>query len=71
MTLENVEGYWSRELRQDVEIVQRGWRDSPDDFALYIDGTHVVSYKNLAEIEDYLSRYFLQAAPYDDMRDGL
>jgi len=59
MTLDNIENYWSRELQSDVEIVGRGWGHSPDDYALYIDGTYLTSFKRIDEIEDYLGKYFV------------
>lgn len=54
----DVENYWSTELNEEVEIIPVGWTNIPTEFALYIGGTHVVAYKRLEEIEDYLSRYF-------------
>lgn len=57
--IQSIEDYWSRELGRTIEIVPRGWASTPDDYALYCDGTFMVSYKHLGEIEDYLSRYFV------------
>lgn len=54
----DVETFWSSELGEEVKIVPVGWRDYPSEFALYISGTHVVAFKRLDEIEDYLDRYF-------------
>lgn len=58
-TLEDVEWYWEHELGQEVEILPRGWVDSPTDYGLYLDGTFIVAYKNIHEIESYLERYFI------------
>lgn len=58
MNILDVERYWTAELNEDVEIVPVGWTNMPTEYALYIGGTHVVAYKRLEEIEDYLSRYF-------------
>lgn len=60
--IETLEAYWSRELDALVEIVTRGWTERPTDYALYVDGTYMVSYKNLEEIEMYLETYFMKAA---------
>lgn len=59
MELNSVERQWSKELDEDVEIVPRGWAHSPTDYALYIGGTHMISYRKVEEIEDYLARYFM------------
>lgn len=58
MSIPDVENYWAQELGETVEIIPVGWTNMPTEFALYIGGTHVVAYKRLEEIEDYLSRYF-------------
>jgi len=58
MSVTDVETYWTAELNEEVEIVPVGWTNMPTEYALYIGGTHVVAYKRLEEIEDYLSRYF-------------
>ncbi|QOC59406.1 hypothetical protein SEA_LIFES_81 [Microbacterium phage Lifes] len=58
MSVKDVETYWTAELNEEVEIVPVGWTNMPTEYALYIGGTHVVAYKRLEEIEDYLSRYF-------------
>lgn len=58
MKIETLESYWSAELGEGVDIVPVGWHDYPSEYALYISGTHVVAFKKLEEIEDYLSRYF-------------
>lgn len=58
MSVTDVETYWEQELGEPVEIVPVGWTNMPTEYALYIGGTHVVAYKRLEEIEDYLSRYF-------------
>jgi len=57
-SIDSVENYWSAELGETVEIVPVGWVEYPSEYALYISGTHVVAFKKLEEIEDYLSRYF-------------
>ena len=54
----DVETYWSEELGEGVDIVPVGWVNMPTEYALYVSGTHVVSFKGLDEIEDYLDRYF-------------
>lgn len=59
MSVTDVETYWKSELNEEVEIVPVGWTNMPTEYALYIGGTHVVAYKRLEEIEDYLSRYFV------------
>jgi len=48
----DLETYWSKELGETIEIVPRGWVHSPDDFALYVSGVFVVSFKHLDESED-------------------
>lgn len=58
MKIETIESYWSSELGESVDIVPVGWAEYPSEYALYISGTHVVAFKKLEEIEDYLSRYF-------------
>lgn len=50
---------WSHELGQDVAIISMGFVTSPREHGLWVDGTFIVSYKNLHEIDEYLSRYFL------------
>lgn len=55
----DLETYWSKELGETIEIVPRGWVHSPEDFALYVSGVFVISFKHLDEIEDYLARYFM------------
>lgn len=55
----DVESYWTQELGEDVEIVPVGWTNMPTEFALYVGGTHVVAFKRLEEIEDYLARMFM------------
>lgn len=55
----DVETYWSKELGEGVDIVPVGWVNMPTEYALYVSGTHVVSFKGLDEIEDYLDRYFV------------
>lgn len=57
MKISDVESYWSSELGETVEIVPVGWENMPTEYALYISGTHVVAYKRLEEIEDWLGRY--------------
>lgn len=59
MSIPDVENYWAQELGETVEIVPVGWDNCPTEFALYVGGTHVVAYKKLEEVEDYLSRYFV------------
>ena len=54
----DVETYWSEELGEGVDIVPVGWVNMPTEYALYVSGTHVVSFKGVDEIEDYLDRYF-------------
>ncbi|USH44539.1 hypothetical protein SEA_CASSITA_85 [Microbacterium phage Cassita] len=58
MSVKDVETYWTAELNEEVEIIPVGWTNMPTEYALYIGGTHVVAYKRLEEVEDYLSRYF-------------
>lgn len=58
-SLDALEEYWTAELGQEVEIVARGWRHEPDDYALYVDGTFIISYKHLGEVESYLERLFM------------
>ena len=60
MVHEAASRYWSRELEEDVEIVVNGWVNGPQDYALYISGTHVVAFKRMAEIEEYLGMYFMK-----------
>lgn len=57
MSLETVESYWTAELGEPVEIVAVGWVDYPSEYALYISGTHVVAFKRLEEVEEWLERY--------------
>lgn len=59
MKISDVESYWSSELGEPVEIVPVGWVDYPSEYALYVNGTHVVAFKRLDEIENYLSRMFM------------
>lgn len=59
MSVTDIETYWAQELGETVEIVPVGWTNCPTEFALYVGGTHVVAYKKLEEVEDYLSRYFV------------
>lgn len=59
MTILDLETYWSSELNEEVEIIPVGWTNMPTEFTLYISGTHVVAYKRLEEVEDYLDRYFV------------
>lgn len=56
--MQDIENYWSDELGEDVRILPVGWAEYPSEWSLYISGTHVVAFKKLEEIEDYLSRYF-------------
>lgn len=60
MVHEAASRYWSRELEEDVEIVVNGWVNEPQDYALYISGTHVVAFKRMSEIEEYLGMYFMK-----------
>ena len=60
MVHEAASRYWSRELEEDVEIVVNGWVNGPQDYALYISGTHVVAFKRMAEVEEYLGMYFMK-----------
>lgn len=60
MVHEAASRYWSRELEEDIEIVIYGWREQPQEYALYIEGTYVVAYKRMAEIEEYLGMYFMK-----------
>lgn len=55
----DVESYWSKELGEGVDIVPVGWVNMPTEYALYVGGTHVVAFKRLDEIEDYLARMFM------------
>ena len=59
---EDIERYWSKELGESVDILPRGFKECADDYALYIEGTFVVAYRNLSEIEDYLGKYFVKGA---------
>lgn len=59
MSVTDVETYWQQELGETVEITPVGWENCPTEFALYVGGTHVVAFKRLEEVEDYLSRYFV------------
>lgn len=61
ITPEDVETFWTRELGQRVEIITRGWVDYPTDYGLWVEGTFMVAYKHLDEIEDYLAVYFMKA----------
>lgn len=58
-SVSDVETYWSEELGEGVDIVPVVWVNMPTEYALYVSGTHVVSFKWLDEIEDYLDRYFV------------
>lgn len=58
-TREDIEWQWERELEMEVEIIARGWLERPTDYALYLDNTFMVAYKNIEEIEEYLERYFM------------
>lgn len=60
MSLETVESYWTAELGEPVEIVAVGWVDYPSEYALHISGTHVVAFKRLEEVEDFLDSYFVR-----------
>lgn len=53
--LDDIERTWSQKLQVEVEIVGRGWQHSPDDFALYLDGHYIDSFRTIAEIEGYLA----------------
>lgn len=58
-SVSDIETYWESELGEGVDIVPVGWHDYPSEYALYISGTHVVAYKHLEEIEDWLERYMM------------
>lgn len=57
--IESLESYWAAELGETVDIVPVGWADYASEYALYISGTHVVAYKHLEEIEQWMERYMM------------
>lgn len=56
-TVPDLETFWQQELGESVEIIPVGWNEWPSEYALYLGGTNVASFRLLEDLEDYLSRY--------------
>lgn len=53
--LDDIERYWSRELQEEVEVLHQ----APDEYALYIGGTYIETFRSLGEVEDYLNVHMI------------